>query len=92
MIKQNEDKYYYFPTMTKKIALVRGEKYVYANIGEMKNKILTLFHFRNNDSSAKLIFYDNDGKLYSFSCWDIGSFISLKEYRKKKLKKLNNEY
>ena len=78
-----KDKYYYFPTMTKNIALVRDEKYI------INNKIYTLIDFKNNSYNSPILFQDNNKKILRMSCFDIGSIISLKKQRKNKIKKIN---
>lgn len=76
--------------MTKNIMFVRGEKYVCVDdwCDKVKNKILVLHDFINNDCTSPIEFKDESGKIIRFSCWDCGSIISLKMYRKLKLLKI----
>lgn len=78
-----EDKYYYFPTMTKNIALVRGEKYY------IKDKLYTLIDFTNNSWHSPITFEDENYNMLQIGAMDIGSVISLKEKRKYKLQRIN---
>lgn len=82
----NEEQYYYFPTMTKNIMFVRGEKYV------IKGKTYILYDFVNNSWSSPITFIDNykDMNMLKISACDIGIVISLKEKRKRKIQKLKN--
>jgi len=82
---EQEDKYYYFPTMTNKIALTRNEKYI------IKGKIYKLFDFTNNSWSSPITFVDDSENMLQLSAWEIGLVISLKKQRKNKLKKLNDQ-
>lgn len=90
-IIEHTDKYYYFPTMTKNIMFVRGEKYICLsdNIGRMiKGKIYIVDDFVNGNVLLSIDFKDEFGKIYSISPFNCGSFVSLKKQRKDKLKKL----
>jgi hypothetical protein len=60
------DKYYYFPTCTKNIKFVKGEKYIcLSDVGFMKkNNIYKLVDFENNDWFSPLLFIDNNGNFY----------------------------
>lgn len=85
------DKYYYFPTMTKNIMFVRGEKYVCTSnyVGKMKKgQVYILDDFINGNPLASLDFKDEFDKIYKVSAFDCGSFISLKKFRLNKLTKL----
>lgn len=78
-----EDKYYYFPTMTKNIMFVRGEKYI------IKGRIYTLRYFTNNSWSSPIIFIDDFDDFIQIGAWDVGLVTSLKKQRKLKLKRIN---
>jgi hypothetical protein len=94
------DPYYYFPSQTMNIKFIRGEKYVftskdiYHNNKLRKNdfkylEIYICYDFTNKINDPQPIYFiDSEDKKYKASPWDIGSFISLKEYRLKKLKQL----
>ena len=90
-MKEELEKYYYFPTMTKNIMFVREEKYICLDSHYIKIKkyeILTLHNFKNNDWRSPIEFKNDAGEIFRISCWDCGSFISLKKYRKIKLEKI----
>lgn len=88
------DPYYYFPSQTKNIKFIRGEKYIFNSkyIYETDFKYqetYICYDFINKINDPQYIYFiDSDDKIYKTSPWDIGSFISLKEYRLKKLKQL----
>jgi hypothetical protein len=90
------DKYYYFPTTTKNILFVRGEKYVYLykkferrfHLFEY-NHVYICHDFENGNVLGHILFRDEFGSLYAISPFDGGYFISLKQYRKRKLEKLS---
>ena len=90
-IIEHNDKYYYFPTMTKNIMFVRGEKYIclYDRIrGMIKGKTYIVDDFINGNVLISIDFKDEFGKIYSISPFECGSFKSLKKQRKDKLNKL----
>lgn len=93
-----DDKYYYYPTQTKNIMFIKGEKYVclcnLCNERMKKGKIYTCEDFTVGSVYNSIWFIDeksfttdNDG--FHISPFDCGSFVSLQKYRKLKLEKLN---
>lgn len=87
------DKYYYFPTMTKNIMFVKGEKYVcmseYVNRKMIKGNIYICDDFKNGNYF--LTFKDDLGNSYNVSAFDCGSFLSIPRFRKYKLNILNEK-
>ena len=89
------DKYYYYPTMTKNIMFVRGEKYVCMSNNINKNmkkyNSYTLYDFTNNNIFEDLIFIDENLLRIRVSPFDCGNFLSIKQLRKRKLEKLKKK-
>ena len=92
MITEDKYKYYYSPTMTKNIMFVRGEKYVYLSKLKLFNMqyhhIYTVHDFVNDNVLKDILFRDEFGSFYRISSFDVGYFMSLKQYRKRKLEKI----
>ncbi len=89
-----QDKYYYFPTMTKNIMFVRGDRYVCTSeyVGRMtKGNIYICDDFINGNPLISLEFKDDFGNRYNVSSFDCGSFLSISRYRKHKLNILNEK-
>ena len=87
------DKYYYFPTTTKNIMFVRGEKYMclsYAG-GMKKGETYIAHDFMNENIFENIIFRDSSGCFYNITPFDCGKFISLKKSRKIKLEQINEK-
>lgn len=87
-----EENIYYFPTMTKNVMFVKGEKYIY--LGKYiishrmhKNNIYTVENFICG-SLSHITFIDNKGTKYFIQPFDCGYFRSLKEHRKLKLEQI----
>ena len=87
---ESQEKYYYFPTMTKNIMFIRGEKYVcLCDINKMiKNHIYTVKNFTVHSWNEPILFVDTSNNKYYIHPFECGYFKSLKQYRKDKLKKL----
>jgi hypothetical protein len=95
-MEEIKDKYYYFPTMTKNIMFVRGQKYICLsdNVNKYmkKGESYTLYDFENNNFFEDLKFINNDKMIIRVSACDVGSFTSLKKQRQSKLTKLNKKW
>ena len=87
-----EDKYYYYPTQTKNIMFIKGEKYIclsnLCNKEMKKNKVYNCVDFTVGSVYKSIWFVDEKDKEYSISPFDCGYFVSLKKQRKLKLEKL----
>lgn len=88
------EQYFYFPTSSKKIVFERGKIYVCLTsncsiYGIKKNHTYKVLDFKTGDLMSPIILEDENKKMHRITPFDCGSFCSLKELRRKKLKKLN---